>query len=95
MSLKDKYTTMSNIESGDNLDYVMRTSYESLMIDTEKTINEFIVFTRDDEVIEIERGLGERSKFIDVMIQYFEDAEVFEFCANLVKLKRAVIEDGD
>ena len=86
---------MSKEESGENLDYVMITSYDSLMMDTERTIDEFIVFTKDDEVVEIEKGTGERSKFIDVMIDYFESVEEFERCQRLIDLKAIVIENGN
>jgi len=86
---------MKNNQSGDTLDYVMRTSFDSLMMDTDRTIDEFIVFTVDDEVIEIDQGTGERSKFIDGMIKYFESIEEFEKCQSLVDLKTIIIENGD
>jgi len=86
---------MENEQSDKDIDYVMKNSYDSLIIDIDKTIEEFIVFTIDDEVIEIEQGKGERSKFIDGMINYFETIEEFEKCQNLINLKVAVIKNGD
>ena len=86
---------MSTEESRENLDYVMNTSYDSLIMDADRTIDEFIVFTKDDEVIEIEQGTGERSIFIDVMIEYFESIEEFERCQKLIELKQIIIENGN
>lgn len=83
------------MKESDNLDYIMRASYDSLMMDVEKTIDEFIVFSEDDEVVEIERGRGERSIFIDGMIKYFESIEEYEKCATLIDLKRTVLEHGN
>ena len=84
-----------NCETRENLDYIMRASYDSLMMDIDKTIDEFVVFSEDSDVIEIDRGRGERSKFINGMIKYFESTEEFEKCQALVDLKEIIIENGD
>lgn len=84
-----------NIESDDNLDFVMRTSYNSLMLNINSTIEEFIVYTFNSEVIEIEHGTGERSKFINGMIKYFEEIEEYEKCNELLKLRLRIIKNGD
>jgi hypothetical protein len=86
---------MSTEQSRENLDYVMTTSYDSLMMDTDRTIDEFIVFTKDDEVVEILQGTGERSIFIDGMIEYFESVEEFERCQKLINLKSIILENGN
>lgn len=86
---------MDDLEINNNEDYVMRASYDSLIIDFNKTIDEFIVFTINDEVIEIEQHTGHRSKYIDIMIKYFESIEEFEKCKCLIDLKKVVINNGD
>jgi hypothetical protein len=79
----------------DNINYIMQTSYNSLMLDFNVTVQEFIVFTEEDDIIEIKQGTGERSKFIDKMIEYFESIEEFEKCQNLLELKETIINSGD
>jgi len=78
-----------------DLDYVMRLSYESLIFDIEKTLEEFIVFTDGDEVVELKGGTGERSQYIDTLIKYFENTEEFEKCKSLLDLKNIIIERGN
>ena len=53
------------------------------------------MFKDNDRLIEIPHGIGQRSKFIDLMIEYFEDCEEYEKCNKLMKLKELVIMAGD
>jgi hypothetical protein len=53
------------------------------------------VFKDDDRLIEIPHGIGQRSKFIDLMVKYFEALEEYEKCDKLMKLKELVIMAGD
>lgn len=76
-------------------DSLMRSSYYTITRNFTKTVNRFIVFKEGANLIEIPHGIGERSKFIDVLIQYFENIEEYEKCDNLMKLKQLVIETGD
>tara|TARA_B110000858_G_C17804551_1_gene477193 strand:- start:2070 stop:2231 length:162 start_codon:yes stop_codon:yes gene_type:complete len=53
------------------------------------------VFKDSDRLIEIPHGIGQRSKFIDLMVKYFEMSEEFEKCIRLIKLKELVEMAGD
>lgn len=74
---------------------LIRKSYDSLMSNVNLTLEEFIVYSINGEVIEIPYGTGERSKFIDVMISYFEKTEEFEKCKELLKLRALVVNNGN
>jgi hypothetical protein len=81
-----------NKSNSEDLDYVMRLSYKSLISDTRKTLKEFIVFTDGDEIVELKGGTGEKIQYIDTLIKYFEDTEEFEKCKDLLDLKHMVEE---
>jgi hypothetical protein len=83
--------TISNSER----DSLMRASYYQITRNFTKTVNRFIVFKDDDRLVEIPHGIGQRSKFIDLMIKYFEALEEYEKCTKLVKLKELVILAGN
>ena len=76
-------------------DSLMRASYYQITRNFTKTVNRFIVFKDSDRLIEIPHGIGQRSKFIDLMITYFESLEEYEKCQRLVKLKELVDMAGD
>lgn len=75
------------------LDAVMRISFESLTSNIEETLNEFIVFNKNGNLIEINQGIEEKCQFIDKMIKYFESLEEFEKCHTLLELKNIIIEN--
>ena len=79
-----------NKTNSEDLDYVMRLSYMSLISDTRKTLKEFIVFTDGDEVVELKGGTGEKTQYIDTLIKYFENIGEFEKCKDLLDLKHLV-----
>jgi hypothetical protein len=53
------------------------------------------VFQEGKDLIEIPHSMGERSKFIELLIEYFETLEEYEKCDTLMKLKALVIMAGD
>jgi hypothetical protein len=81
--------------SNEEKDALMRAAYYTLTRNFTKTVNRFVVFKDGENVVEIPHGIGQRSKFIDVLVNYFEDLEEYEKCDKLVKLKDLVIMAGD
>jgi hypothetical protein len=53
------------------------------------------VFQEGKDLIEIPHGMQQRSKFIELLIEYFEKMEEYEKCDTLMKLKALVIMAGD
>jgi len=92
---KTETTTMSGFVSKSDRDSLMRASYYQITRNFTKTVNRFIVFKDNDRLIEIPHGIGQRSKFIDLMVEYFETQEEYEKCNKLMKLKDLVIMAGD
>jgi len=88
-------TIMSGFISNSDKDSLMRASYYQITRNFTKTVNRFVVFKHDDRLIEIPHGIGQRSKFIDLMVRYFEEIEEYEKCERLMKLKELVIMAGD
>lgn len=76
-------------------DNLMRASYYQITRNFTKTVNRFIVFKDNDRLIEIPHGIGQRSRFIDLMVKYFENVEEYEKCERLMKLKELVIMAGN
>ena len=64
-------------EKEENRDSLMRSSYYIVTRNFTKTVNKFIVYKDSDRSIEIQHGIGHRSKFVDMMIDYFERMEEF------------------
>jgi hypothetical protein len=91
---KNKDNRMKDIVENER-DSLMRSSYYTITRNFTKTVNRFVVFKEGANLIEIPHGTGQRSKFIDVLIQYFEDIEEYEKCDKLMKLKQLVLETGD
>lgn len=92
---KESCTLMSGYISNSDKDSLMRASYYQITRNFTKTVNRFIVFKDEERLIEIPHGISQRSKFIDLMIKYFEDAEEYEKCDRLMKLRELVIMAGD
>jgi len=90
---KKEYIRMEDIRN--EKDSLMRSSYYTITRNFTKTINRFVVFKEGSNLIEIPHGLGQRSKFIDLLIEYFEELEEYEKCEKLLKLKTLIIETGD
>lgn len=92
---KQGNTIMSGFISKSDKDSLMRASYYQITRNFTKTVNRFIVFKDEDRLIEIPHGIGQRSKFIDLMVKYFEEIEEYEKCERLMKLKELVMMAGD
>ncbi len=81
--------------SNEEKDQLMRSSYYIITRNFTKTVNRFIAFQDGSNSIEIPHGIGQRSKFIDLLIKYFEEIEEYEKCDKLVKPKELVVDAGD
>jgi hypothetical protein len=88
-------TEMSGFVSNSDKDSIMRASYYQITRNFTKTVNRFVAFKDEDRLIEIPHGISQRSKFIDLMIKYFESLEEYEKCNKLMKLRELVIMAGD
>lgn len=80
---------------GEDRDSLMRAAYYTITRNFTKTVNRFIVFREGVDIIEIPHGIGQRSEFIDILVQYFEELEEYEKCDKLMKLRELVIMAGD
>ena len=89
VALKRAVDKMSGFLSNTDRDSLMRASYYQITRNFTKTVNRFIVFKDNERLIEIPHGIGQRSRFIDLMIKYFEEVEEYEKCAEIVKLQNA------
>lgn len=81
--------------SKEEKDALMRSAFYTLTRNFTKSVNRFVVFKDGENIVEIPHGIGQRSKFINVLINYFEALEEYEKCDKLVKLKELVIMAGD
>jgi hypothetical protein len=93
--IKKKREQMSFDISKEEKDALMRAAFYTLTRNFTKTVNRFVVFKDGENIVEIPHGIGQRSKFIDVLVIYFEEQEEYEKCDKLVKLKELVIMAGD
>lgn len=84
-----------NDSIGDDRDSLMRSSYYIITRNFTKTVNRFVVFRDGSNIIDIPHGIGQRSKFIDVLMKYFIELEEYEKCEVLSNLKELVIMAGD
>jgi hypothetical protein len=73
----------------------MRYSYYTITRNFTKTVNRFIVFKEGNDIIEIPHGIGQRSDFIDILVEYFEKLEEYEKCDKLMKLRELVMMAGN
>ena len=74
---------------------LMEESYQILNANHTKSVNRFVVYKEGTQVVEIPHGIGQRSKYIDLLIKHFEQLEEYEKCTNLKDLKELVILAGD
>jgi hypothetical protein len=93
--LKTVANKVENFTSRDDRDAMLRASYYILTKNFTKTINRFVVFQDGKEIVQIPHGIGQRSRYIDMLIKYFEELEEYEKCSKLAKLRAEVIEFGD
>jgi hypothetical protein len=76
-------------------DSLMRDCYYIITRNFTKTVNRFVVFKSEGKSIEIHSCAGNRSKFIDMMIEYFVGTEEYEKCEKLLKLRELIEMSGD
>jgi hypothetical protein len=95
MKMKKTKYIMDGVISNSDRDSLMRASYYQITRNFTKTINRFIVFKDSERLVEIPHGIAQRSKFIDLMVKYFEVLEEYEKCTKLMKLRELVIMAGD
>lgn len=86
---------MEGYLSSEDHDKLMEESYELLSKNHTKSVNRFIVYKEGSQNVEVPHGIGQRSKYIDLLIKHFEEKEEYEKCTNLQELKELVIMAGD
>ena len=86
---------MEGYLSSEDHDKLMEESYELLSKNHTKSVNRFIVYKEGSQSVEVQHGIGQRSKYIDLLIKHFEEKEEYEKCTNLKELKELVIMAGD
>ena len=86
---------MEGYLSSEDHDKLMEESYELLSKNHTKSVNRFIVYKEGSQSVEVTHGIGQRSKYIDLLIKHFEEKEEYEKCTNLQELKELVIMAGD
>jgi hypothetical protein len=86
---------MEGYLSSEDHDKLMEESYELLSKNHTKSVNRFIVYKEGSQSVEVPHGIGQRSKYIDLLIKHFEEKEEYEKCTNLQELKELVIMAGD
>ena len=87
--------TMEGYLSSEDHSKLMQESYELLMKNMTKSVNRFVVYKEGSQTVEVPHGIGQRSKYIDLLIKHFEELEEYEKCTNLKELKELVIMAGD
>lgn len=86
---------MEGYLSSEDHDKLMEESYELLSKNHTKSVNRFIVYKEGSQSVEVPHGIGQRSKYVDLLIKHFEEKEEYEKCTNLQELKELVIMAGD
>tara|TARA_B100000513_G_scaffold159400_1_gene76842 strand:+ start:4583 stop:4843 length:261 start_codon:yes stop_codon:yes gene_type:complete len=86
---------MESYFSSENKDNLMRSSYEVLTANLTRSVNKFVVYKEGKQNIEIPHGVGQRSKYIDLLIEHFTECEEYEKCQVLQELKELVVMAGD
>ena len=81
---------MEGYLSNEDHNNLMEESYQLLNKNHTKSVNRFVAQT-----VEIPHGIGQRSKYIDLLIKHFEELEEYEKCTNLQELKELVVMAGD
>lgn len=86
---------MEGYLSSEDHSKLMQESYELLVKNMTKSVNRFVVYKEGSQTVEVPHGIGQRSKYIDLLIKHFEELEEYEKCTNLQELKELVIMAGD
>lgn len=86
---------MEGYLSSEDHSKLMQESYELLVKNMTKSVNRFVVYKEGTQTVEIPHGIGQRSKYIDLLTKHFEELEEYEKCTNLQELKELVVMAGD
>lgn len=86
---------MEGYLSSEDHSKLMQESYDLLVKNMTKSVNRFVVYKEGAQTVEIPHGIGQRSKYIDLLIKHFEELEEYEKCTNLQELKELVVMAGD
>lgn len=81
--------------NSEDQDKLLSDSYNLLTKNLTKTVNRFVVYKEGSQAIEIPHGIGQRSKYIDLLIKHFTEKEEYEKCQVLMELKELVEMAGD
>ncbi len=81
--------------SSNDQNSLMEESFQLLTRNLTKSVNRFVVYKEGSQSIEIPHGLGQRSKYIDLLIKHFTEDEEYEKCQILQELKELVMMAGD
>lgn len=76
-------------------DKLLSDSFVLLTKNLTKSVNRFVVYKEGTQSIEIPHGIGQRSKYIDLLIRHFTEKEEYEKCTILLELKELVEMAGD
>tara|TARA_B100000900_G_scaffold416279_1_gene450994 strand:+ start:10184 stop:10444 length:261 start_codon:yes stop_codon:yes gene_type:complete len=76
-------------------DRLLEESYNLLSKNLTKSVNRFVVYKEGSQSIEIPHGIGQRSKYIDLLIKHFSELEEYEKCSILQELRELVMMAGD
>jgi len=81
--------------NNDDHDKLLSDSFVLLTRNLTKSVNRFVVYKEGTQSIEIPHGIGQRSKYIDLLIRHFTEKEEYEKCTILLELKELVEMAGD
>jgi hypothetical protein len=81
--------------NNDDHDKLLSDSFVLLTKNLTKSVNRFVVYKEGTQSIEIPHGIGQRSKYIDLLIKHFTGKEEYEKCTILLELKELVEMAGD
>ena len=81
--------------NNDDHDKLLSDSFVLLTKNLTKSVNRFVVYKEGTQSIEIPHGIGQRSKYIDLLIKHFTKKEEYEKCTILLELKELVEFAGD
>ena len=76
-------------------DRLLEESYNLLSKNLTKSVNRFVVYKEGSQSIEIPHGIGQRSKYLDLLIKHFSELEEYEKCSILQELRELVMMAGD
>jgi hypothetical protein len=70
---------------------VMNESWNNLNKDVELILDNFIIYVTKDQTYIVPPEGTSRVKYLDFMIEFFQNKEEFEKCAHLLKVKNKIL----